>query len=183
MLVRDCTDEVLRLEADGEFRTDGEYLELIRRLEVCSLLVVPVTFSVSLATITFLMTSESRRRFGEEDVAVAEELVERAAQIVESARVHRRLRQTEARFRMALAHSNITLFEQDAAGRYTWIYNPPLGFAASEIVGRTTRELVASALSRLYPSGVIRRRGNNLYIMNRAAVEDIVHAARQAEAI
>ena len=58
---------------------------------------------------------------------------------------------------------------------------PPLRELASQ--ASTTRELVASALSRLYPSGVIRRRGNNLYIMNRAAVEDIVHAARQAEAI
>jgi PAS domain S-box-containing protein len=138
VLVPECSEETLRTQ------THGEYLELIRRLQVCSILVVPVTLSTSLATMTFLMTSESRRRYGEEDVALAEELVTRAAQIVENARVHRKLRQTEERFRVALAHSNITLFEQDAEGRYTWIYNPPLGFGASDVVGRTTRELVSA---------------------------------------
>ncbi len=138
VLVADCSEETLRTQ------THGEYLELIRRLQVCSILVVPVTLSTSLATMTFLMTSESRRKYGEEDVALAEELVRRAAQIVENARVHRRLRQTEERFRVALAHSNITLFEQDAEGRYTWIYNAPLGFSASDVVGRTTRELVSA---------------------------------------
>ncbi len=138
VLVADASEETLRSQ------THGEYLELIRQLQLCSLLVVPVTLSTSLATMTFVMTSESRRQYAEEDLAVAEELVTRAAQIVENARVHRRLRQTEERFRVALAHSNITLFEQDAQGRYTWIYNPPLDFSASEILGRTTRELVAA---------------------------------------
>ena len=138
VLVSEFSDETLRA------LTDGEYLELIRQLHVCSLLVIPVKLSTSLATMTFLMTSESRRRYGEEDVAVAEELVARAAQIVENARVHRKLRQTEERFHVALAHSNITVFEQDAEGRYTWIYNPPLGYGTSEVVGRRTRDLVTA---------------------------------------
>ncbi|GEJ55541.1 sensor histidine kinase [Anaeromyxobacter diazotrophicus] len=136
VLVADCTEETLRSEADGE------YLELILQLGVCSLLVIPVTLSRSVATMTFVMTSESGRRYGEEDVALAGELVRRAGQIVESARVHQKLRETEERFRVALAHSNITLFEQDAGGRYRWVYNPPLGYRASEIVGKTTEELV-----------------------------------------
>lgn len=91
----------------------------------------------------FMMTSESGRRHGPEDVAVADELVRRAAQLVENARVHQRLRQTEERFRVALAHSNITLFEQDAERRYRWIYNPPLGYEAAEVLGRTNEELVS----------------------------------------
>ena len=136
VLVCDPLEEALRDQ------TDGEYFDLIRQLHVCSILVIPVTLSTSIATMAFLMTSESGRRYGEEDVALAEELVQRAAQIVENARVHRELRQTEERFRVALAHSNITLFEQDAVGRYRWIYNPPLGYHASDIVGKTTKELV-----------------------------------------
>ncbi len=138
VLLPECTDEGLRQHAEGE------YLELVRQLDVCSLLVIPVTLSSSLATMAFIMTSESGRHYGEEDVAVANELVRRAAQIVENARVHRRLRQTEERFRVALAHSNITLFEQDAEGRYRWIYNPPLGFRPSEVLGRKTEELVTT---------------------------------------
>jgi PAS domain S-box-containing protein len=136
VLIPDYTEEMLRAE------TEGEYLELARQLEVCSVLVVPVTLPGSRATMAFLMTSESGRRHGQEDVALAEELVRRAGQIVENARVHERLRRTEERFRVALAHSDITLFEQDAAGRYRWIYNPPLGYRADEVLGRTNGELL-----------------------------------------
>src|SRR5215211_3417241 len=136
VLVPDYTDEMLRRE------TQGDYLQLLLQLQVCSVLVVPVLLSSSIATMAFLMTSESGRRYGQEDVAVAEELVRRVAQIVENARVHQKLRQTEERFRVALAHSNITLFEQDAEGRYRWIYNPPLGYQANDVLGKTNDELV-----------------------------------------
>jgi PAS domain S-box-containing protein len=139
VLVADYTEQVLRAQ------TEGEYLELARQLEVCSLLVVPVPLSSSRATMTFLMTSESGRRYGSEDVALAEELGKRVALIVDNARVHRELRRTEERFRVALAHSDITLFEQDPDGRYRWIYNPPPGYEAAEIVGRTNEELLPPA--------------------------------------
>jgi CRP-like cAMP-binding protein len=77
----------------------------------------------------------------------------------------------------------LRLAEPDAAAPGLWAIKPlpPLRELASK--SSTTRELVASALNRLYPSGLIRRRGNNLYILNRAAVEDIVRVARQAEAM
>jgi PAS domain S-box-containing protein len=137
VLIPEYTQEMLREE------TGGEYLDLASQLRVCSVLVIPVTLSSSLATMTFLMTSESGRRYGPEDVAVADELVRRAAQLVESARVHQKLRQTEERFRVALAHSNVTVFEQDTSGRYRWVYNPPLGYDTREVLGRTNDELVA----------------------------------------
>ena len=44
----------------------------------------------------------------------------------------------------------------------------------------TTRELVSKALNRLYPTGLIRRKGDRLYIIDRAALEDIVKAAADA---
>jgi PAS domain S-box-containing protein len=136
ILVADYTDEMLQRD------TEGEYLELARQLHVRSVLTVPVHVSSSLATVTFIMTAESGRRHGAEDVAVAEELVSRAAQVVENARVHQRLRQTEERFRVALAHSRVTLFEQDVEGRYRWLYNPPLGFQPEQILGKRNEEIV-----------------------------------------
>ncbi len=137
VLVPDYGDDTLRAE------TEGEYLALALQLGVRSVLVVPVTLSSSLATMTFLATSESERRYGQEDVALAEELVRRAAQVVENARVHQRLRQTEERIRVALAHSDITLFERDLGLRYRWLYNPPFGYPAAEMLGRTNAELIA----------------------------------------
>jgi PAS domain S-box-containing protein len=136
VLIPDYTEEMLRAEAERE------YFEVARHLQVCSVLVIPVTLPSSLATMAFMTTVESGRRYGPDDVAVADELVRRAAQLVENARVHQKLRQTEERFRVALAHSAITLFEQDAERRYRWIYNPPFGYAPEEVLGRTNEELV-----------------------------------------
>jgi PAS domain S-box-containing protein len=135
VLIPEYTDEMLREQ------TDGEYLQLARQLRACSVLVIPVALPSWLGTMTFIMTAESGRRYGQEDVAVAEELVKRAAQIVENARVHHELRQTEERFRVALAHSDTSLFEQDAEGRYRWVYNPPLGYRAEEVIGKTADEI------------------------------------------
>jgi CRP/FNR family cyclic AMP-dependent transcriptional regulator len=77
----------------------------------------------------------------------------------------------------------LRLAESDPAAPDLWAIKPlpPL----RDLAGRsgTTRELVASALNRLYPGGVVRRKGNNLYILNRAALEEIVQAAQQAKAM
>jgi two-component sensor histidine kinase len=46
------------------------------------------------------------------------------------------LRIANHRFASALENSSITVFEQDADLRYTWIYNPPPGFDAGEMIGK-----------------------------------------------
>lgn len=154
VLIPEYTEEMLREQ------TDGEYLALARQLRVCSVLVIPVTLPSSLATMAFMMTSESGRRYGQEDVAVADELVRRAAQIVESARVHQKLRQTEERFRVALAHSSVTLFEH-VDGRYRWIY-PPSGYQAA--LGKTNEDLVEDGL-------LTREEADRLNTLGRAVLE------------
>ncbi len=154
VLIPEYTEEMLRAQ------TDGEYLALARQLRVCSVLVIPVTLPSSLATMAFMMTSESGRRYGQEDVAVADELVRQAAQIVENARVHQKLRQTEERFRVALAHSSVTLFEQ-VDGRYRWIY-PPSGYKAA--LGKTKEDLVEDGL-------VTRDEAARLNALDRAVLE------------
>ncbi len=49
---------------------------------------------------------------------------------------------------------------------------PPLREVASRV--STTRETVARALSQLYPSGLVRRKGRNLYLMDRDKLEQLV---------
>lgn len=46
------------------------------------------------------------------------------------------------RFELALANSNITVFEQDPDLRYVWIYNAPEELAGQEIVGRNEIEVL-----------------------------------------
>ena len=55
---------------------------------------------------------------------------------------------------------------------------PPIRELAS--AAGTTRELVSNALNQLYPSGLIRRKGNYLYVMDRSALEDLIKASNQA---
>ncbi len=51
------------------------------------------------------------------------------------------LRQSEARFRVALKCSPITVFNQDRDLRYTWMHNPRVGQAGQAAVGKTTAEM------------------------------------------
>jgi two-component sensor histidine kinase len=51
------------------------------------------------------------------------------------------LAQANERFEMALSRSNITVFTQDRALRYTWVHNPRLGIAAEEMIGHTHAEI------------------------------------------
>ncbi|WP_162913346.1 Crp/Fnr family transcriptional regulator [Rhodospirillaceae bacterium SYSU D60014] len=62
----------------------------------------------------------------------------------------------------------------DSAVPGLWVVRPlpPLREIASRT--STTRETVNRALAQLYPLDLLRRKGRNLYVMNRAALEDIV---------
>jgi PAS domain S-box-containing protein len=51
------------------------------------------------------------------------------------------LRQSEERFRVALKHSPIAVFNQDRDLRYTWMYNSQTPFSDSEYLGKTSDEI------------------------------------------
>ena len=70
--------------------------------------------------------------------------------------------------------------ERDPTVPDLWVIKPlpPIRELAS--TAGTTRELVSNTLNRLYPSGLIRRKGHNLYVMDRSALEELVKAGSQA---
>ena len=53
-----------------------------------------------------------------------------------------RLQEQEERFRVALEHSPVVVFNQDRNLRYTWINSPVLGWAGQDFIGRTDSEIV-----------------------------------------
>ena len=53
-----------------------------------------------------------------------------------------RLQEQEERFRVALEHSPVVVFNQDRDLRYTWINSPVLAWAEQDYVGRTDKEIV-----------------------------------------
>ena len=68
--------------------------------------------------------------------------------ITERRQAQKALADSDNRFRLALHNSPITVFEQDLDLRYTWIYNPKLGYAASSVIGRIDAELMEAAHAR-----------------------------------
>ncbi len=51
------------------------------------------------------------------------------------------LKTSEERFRVALKHSPITVFQQDSELRYTWIQNQPLNQPEKAVIGKTDADL------------------------------------------
>jgi sigma-B regulation protein RsbU (phosphoserine phosphatase) len=144
LMFSDLSDEILR-----DHGAPDSFRNLVTQLEARSVLTVPfVVLGTVVAVANFFFTAESERHHGPEDKALGEELARRAAQIIENARLHQQLRQSETRFRVALAHSNIAVFEEDACGRVRWVYNPLFGLDADEVVGRTGADLALRSTSK-----------------------------------
>ena len=73
----------------------------------------------------------------------------------------------------------LRLAQPEPAVRGLWVVCPlpPLREIASRT--GTTRETVTRALGQLYPTGLIRRKGRNLYLMDRSGLEKILHALEE----
>jgi PAS domain S-box-containing protein len=118
-------------------------LALAREIGVRSVLIAPLVVDGAVVGVsTFLMTRESGRRYGEEDVALAEELAARAGAVVENARLHQELKRSERHFRVTLANTHVSVFETDRDLRYTWVYNPMFGLRAEDLVGKIPTGLI-----------------------------------------
>ena len=107
---------------------DPAFIDLARRLGLRSALIVPfLVMGVPVALAAFAMTPESGRRYTTDDLAAAEEIAGRSTQIMENIQLRKDLQRSEALFRLALDHTNISVFETDRDLHFTWRYNALLG--------------------------------------------------------
>ncbi|HWE29280.1 MAG TPA: ATP-binding protein, partial [Polyangia bacterium] len=124
----------------GLFESNSRLADVVSRLGAVSIMIVPfIVLGAPIAVAVFVFTPESGRRHGPEDLALAQEMARRAAQIIENARLHEKLRLSEQRFRIALSRSNISVFEEDTELRIRWIYNSPFG---GDVTGATIYDYV-----------------------------------------
>jgi len=70
----------------------------------------------------------------------------------------------------------LRMAQPDAAVPGLWVVRPlpPMHEIAS--LTSTTRETVNRAISQLYPSGLLKRKGRNLFLMDRGKLEEIVQS-------
>jgi PAS domain S-box-containing protein len=154
LLLPDVTDELLQANAN-----DSEHLALLRQLRILSALAVPLRVrDKTVAVMTFATTVESGRRYGADDLALAEELARRATSIIDRARLHQELQASEARFRIALAASRSTVFEQDQELRYRWLHNFALdgdfiGKGHADVFSSEEAEQLTALKQRVLDSG------------------------------
>jgi two-component sensor histidine kinase len=95
-------------------------------------------------------------------LCTAIDITERRLFDVRLAAVTAQLAAAYRRFELALENSPITVFEQDAELRYTFLHNPPPGLAGPGLLGRTdleimpeaSREKVVSAKRRVLERGI-----------------------------
>jgi signal transduction histidine kinase len=132
-LLSEVSDDLLRRIAANE-----ERCRLLSQVGIRSLMVMPlVSRGQIIGIFSFAYTKESGRRYGRDAPALVEEVGLHAAHSFENARLMKELKSTQARFRVALAAARTLVFEQDAALRYIWAYNP---VAPSDVVGKTHEE-------------------------------------------
>jgi signal transduction histidine kinase len=133
-LLTDVSDELLR-----KLTVNTKQYAFMKEVGVQSVMVQPVVSRGQIVAIfNLLYTAESGRRYGRGDPELAEELALHAAHIIENARLLRDLRASEARFRIALTGAKTVVFEQDAALRYRWFFNP---LAPVNLSGRADDEV------------------------------------------
>lgn len=92
VLIPDYTDEIVQAAA-----RNAEHLRVARALHLRSVMVVPlVARGHSLGVLTFATTASSGRRYGAEELAVAEELARRCALALDNARLYRQAQEALA---------------------------------------------------------------------------------------
>jgi PAS domain S-box-containing protein len=68
--------------------------------------------------------------------------------ITERKRSREAVRENEERLRVALASIDMAVFNQDTDLRYTWMYQPQLGYTTERVIGKTDAELLPHEAAR-----------------------------------
>ena len=144
-----------------EAARDDDHRELLRELGLKSYITVPmIARGRTLGAIT-LVSAESGRRYGREDLELAEELARRAALAVDNAglynesrkelaerkRTEEALRHSEERYRAVIEQAAEGIYLVDAETKRVLDANPEfhrlLGYASEEVVGMKIYDFVA----------------------------------------
>jgi serine phosphatase RsbU (regulator of sigma subunit)/PAS domain-containing protein len=134
-LTPEIPDEVLVAVAQDE-----EHLEILRSLGFRSSMIVPLRAGGQVIGDIALVSAESGRRFGAEDLASAQELADRCGLYLENARLYRELESARDELEAILAGIADAVTVQDARGRLVYAND-----AAVQLLGYPDRAALLAA--------------------------------------
>jgi PAS domain S-box-containing protein len=128
----------------AELAQDDFHLGLVRELGVQSYMCVPLVAHGELLGVISLVSAESGRRYGPEDLALAEELARRAGIAVENAQLYRELEdRAQAGRVLETVGDGVFLVDRDGVVRlWNRAAQTISGIARENIVGRRLEELL-----------------------------------------
>lgn len=143
---------VVSLEATRTLAQNEEHERLLLELGVVSSICVPLKLQDAVIGAISIAMSESKRRYNETDLALAEELALRASLAIENAMLYSQsqnevsqrvraesdLRESEERFRSMADHAPVLIWVCDSEGKFEYFNRPWLAFR-----GRTLEEEIA----------------------------------------
>jgi PAS domain S-box-containing protein len=142
-LLTEIPDEMLVTGA-----RDAEHLRLLREVGLRSYLTVPLhARGRILGTLTFV-SAESGRRYGPDDLAVAEALAEPAGLAIDNAQLYRNAQAAEARYRGVFVGVADAILVADAQRRYQ-----EANLAATQLLGYSRDELLSMRVEDVVAAG------------------------------
>jgi PAS domain S-box-containing protein len=110
--------------ARAEAVRESEHLQVLHALNFTSAMIVPLTARErTFGAITFAST-EPRRRYGPDDLALAEEFARRAALVIDNARLYAEMRQSRDEIEVILGGVGDGITVQDRTGRLQYANDP-----------------------------------------------------------
>jgi CRP-like cAMP-binding protein len=151
----------------------GEISAIDGRPRSASVVAVAPSLIATLPAVTFVELLKT-------EAEVSFRLVERMTKLVRAGDIRIMELSTLAAAQRVYAEL-LRMAQPDAAVPGLWVVRPlpPLREIASRV--STTRESAARALSQVYSTGLMRRKGRNLYLMDKAKLEEFVSALQFAE--
>ena len=129
---------------DPRLTGNAEVQATCKAAGVRSSIAVPLTREGRPWAVLFVADKTPRAWTGDE-ITLAQETLDRVWHTVERARAEEDLRLSTERYQLALKGSPVTLFCQDLDLRYTWISNPQLASAPSDVIGKCPEEIFERA--------------------------------------
>ncbi len=160
---------------------DARQLQLLHEIGYTAAMIVPLTIrGRTLGAIQFVST-ESRQRYIESDLKLAEDLAHRAAVAVDNANLYSQMRDQRERLQVTLSSIGDAVIATDHAARITfinpvaleltgWTLDTAIGADLStvfRIINATTRQTVEGPVDRVLREGIIVGLANHTLLLAR----------------